>query len=57
MDYIKTVEQARQYAIDYQIWSSRQNLSYGELLVFQNKLSKLAKRFNLIREFKENGII
>lgn len=57
MPYIKTKEQARQYAIYYQAWSSDKNLSYGELFHFQNKLSTLAKKFGLVKEFKENGII
>ena len=54
---IKTKEQARQYAIDYQKQASEKDLSYGELLRFQNKLLILAERFNLVEEFKENGII
>lgn len=57
MAYIKTVEQARQYGIDFQKWASDQNLSYGELLHFQNKLSALAEKFDLVEEFQENGIL
>ncbi len=57
MNNIKTKNQAQQYAMDYQKWASEQDLSYGEILHFQDKLIKLAKRFNLVKEFKENGII
>ena len=57
MPYIKTKEQARQFGIDYQHWASKQDLSYGELIHFTNKLSKIAKKFNLVEEFQENGII
>lgn len=57
MPYIKTKAQARQYAIDFQHWASNKNLSYGELLHFQNKLSKMAEKFDLVEEFQENGII
>lgn len=57
MAYIKTKEQARQFGINYQEWASNQDLSYGELLHFQNKLSKLAEKFDLVEEFQENGII
>lgn len=57
MAHIKTKEQARQYGIDYQNWASNKDLSYGEVLHFQNKLSTLAKKFGLVKEFKENGII
>lgn len=55
--YIKTKEQARQYGIDYQNWASNQDLFYSEVIHFQNKLTTLAKKFGLVREFKENGII
>jgi hypothetical protein len=54
---IKTKEQARQHAIEYQHFSSDKDLSYGEIIHFQNKFYLLAKKFNLVREFKENGII
>jgi len=57
MPYIKTKEQARQYGIDYQNWASNKDLSYGELIHFQNKLSKIAEKFDLVEEFQENGLI
>lgn len=57
MIHIKTKDQARQYAIDFQKWGSNRALSYGELLHFQNKLTKLAEKFDLVEEFKENGLI
>ena len=57
MAYIKTKEQARQYAIDWQVWQSDKNLSYEEVIHFQKKLTTLAKRFGLMCEFKENAII
>lgn len=55
--HIKTQEQARQYAIMYQDWASKKDLSYGEILHFQNKLSTLAEKFDLKEEFQENGVI
>jgi hypothetical protein len=54
---IKTKQEAREYSLNFQRWSSQKNLSYGELLCFQNELSMIAKKFKLVREFKENGII
>jgi hypothetical protein len=57
MPYIKTKEQARQYGIDYQNWASNKDLSYGEVIHFHNKLYAMAKKFGLVREFKENAII
>jgi hypothetical protein len=54
---ISTAEEARQYAIDWQNWASDQNLSYGELAEWQAYFSELADKFDLVEEFKENGII
>lgn len=61
---IKTKEEARQYAIDWQHWVSEQNemgekptLYQSDLVEWQNIFVKLAKRFGLTREFRENGII
>ena len=57
MTYAQRKEAARESAIDWQIWASEQNLSYGELGDFMAHFAKLAKRFGLTREFRENGII
>jgi hypothetical protein len=57
MRHIKTKEQARQYGIDYQKYASENDLSYGEILHFQNKLKTLAEKYDLVEEFEENGII
>lgn len=54
---IKSKEEARDEAIEWQNWASNQNLSYGELAQYQNYFTKLARKFGLLREFKENGII
>lgn len=53
----KTKDEARQKAIDWQIWQSEQSLSYSELIEWSDYFYKLGKRFGLLREFKENGII
>jgi len=57
MNYIKTKEQAREFGIFHQQWASQKDLSWGELIEYQNKLTILAKKFGLVKEFKENGII
>jgi hypothetical protein len=54
---IKTKEQARQKAIDWQHWQSEQALSYSDLIEWQVYFTGLAKRFKLTAEFRENGII
>lgn len=53
----KTKAEARQVAIDFQAWSSVKALSYGELANYQHHLTVLAKRFGLVKEFRENGVI
>ena len=53
----QTADGARNYAIDYQQWASEQSLSYSELADWTDHLYQLAKKYNLVREFKENGII
>ena len=49
--------EAEQLAIDWQKASSKQNTSYFELTMFQDYFERLAKKFDLTEEFKENGII
>jgi len=53
---VKSKGEARTMAVDYQNWASNQNMSYGELVVYQNYFDKLGKKFGLKKEFKENGI-
>ena len=57
MEHIKTKEQARQYGIDYQNWASNKDLSYEDVIYFSYKLYVIAKKFGLVKEFRENGII
>ena len=57
MATITTQGEARQFAMDFQVWASEQSLSYGELAEWGEVLSRLAERFDLVEEFKENGII
>jgi hypothetical protein len=55
---ITTQSDARQHAIDWQNWASdEQNLSYSELAEWQAYFTILARKFDLVDEFKENAII
>lgn len=56
-NYEKRKDAARQKAIDWQYEASQKNLSYGELAFFVNYFTKLARRYGLTREFRENAII
>ena len=49
-------EQVRQEAIDWQIETSEQNLSYGELAEAGEYFEKLGRRYGLLQEFRENAI-
>ena len=55
--FIRTKEQACDYAIDWQNWASNESLSYSELAEWGEIFTKLGEKFDLTREFKENGII
>lgn len=50
-------EQAREKAIYWQNVISNNVLDWQSIISFGVYFEKLAKRFGLVREFKENGII
>lgn len=53
----KTKEEARQYAIDWQNWVSEQHLSWEEISKWESEMEDIAIKFDLVEEFRENGII
>lgn len=55
--YTELKNEAREKAIVWQLDFDNHNYSYGELMFFLNYFEKLGKRYGLITEFKENGII
>lgn len=57
MNYQDMKAKARQRAIDWQKENANKNLSYGELMEAGEMFYKLGKRFGLLTEFRENGII
>jgi hypothetical protein len=40
MPYIKTKDKARQFAVDWQSTMTDKNLSYGEVIYYQNQLNQ-----------------
>ena len=56
-NYTTAKENARQRAIDFQSDFCINSYSYEELSEFAEYFTKLAKRYGLITEFRENGII
>lgn len=55
--YQKAKARARDKAVEWQIDFNNHNYSYGELAYYGEYFEKLAKRYGLVKEFKENGII
>lgn len=49
--------EAREEAKEWQITQATQQMSWGQVAEYSNHFEKLAKRYGLIKEFKENGII
>ena len=54
---IHSKEQARDYAIAWQHWFAETSMSYAEIVDWQAYFYKLAQKYNLMQEFRENGII
>lgn len=55
--YQEQKEQARQKAIDFQLSFNSNNYSYYDIYTHGAYFEKLAHRFGLVKEFRENGII
>lgn len=55
--YAELKEQARNKAIEWQYGVSEHNYSQGEFAYFGDYFLRQAKRYGLIKEFKQNGII
>lgn len=55
--YRKAQENARNKAVEWQMEFNNHNYSYGELAYYEEYFEKLAKRYGLVIEFRENGII
>jgi hypothetical protein len=53
----QSVDEARQQAIEWQMWMADQDMSYGELADWQGHFTETGEKFGLTEEFKENGII
>lgn len=56
-DYQRKKQAARDAAIEWQLTFGEYEYSYNELAEQQRQFEKIAKRYGLIREFRENGII
>ena len=57
MTYQQGKERARDCAIEWQLDFENHNYSYGELAEWADTFQRLGKRYGLLREFYENGIL
>lgn len=55
--YLDKKEEARAAAIAYQEQAAERSQTYAEVEAAHYEAEKLARRFGLVREFRENGII
>ena len=57
MTYAEKKNRARELAIDWRLDFDNHNYSWGELTYFQEYFERLGRRYGLLGEFRENGII
>lgn len=55
--YSVNKERVRKMAIEWQYDFYNHNYSWGDLAVYSEMFTRLGKRYGLIKEFRENGII
>ena len=55
--YQKAKERAKDKAVEWQSNFCDKNYSYEELAYWGDYFWRLARRYGLVREFRENGII
>ena len=55
---VKSAEQGRDIAIQWQQWAGDTDMSYGELAAWNDWFRELADKYpELLEEFEENGIL
>lgn len=55
--YAELKAEKRQEAIDWQLDWGNHNYSWGEIAYYSDYFEKIGKRYGLLKEFRENGII
>lgn len=55
--YAELKAEKRQEAIEWQLDFGNHNYSWGEIAYYSDYFEKLGKRYGLLKEFRENGII
>lgn len=57
MTYSEGKEKARELAHEFETYRDENLMSWRDCADWWDRLESLAKRYGLVREFKENGII
>lgn len=57
MTYQEKKADVREKAINFQQMFSEYDFSYSEIIEYQDYFLKQGKRYGLLKEFRENGII
>lgn len=57
MTYQEKKADVREKAINFQQMFSEYDFSYSEIIEYQDYFQKQGKRYGLLKEFRENGII
>lgn len=57
MSYAEKKEKVREEAIEWQYQFSEEDHFMSEYAYYSDYFTKLGKRYGLLREFRENGII
>ncbi len=56
--YEKGKEKTRELALEFQaLFTEGESISYSELAQWEDLLEKRGRKYGLVREFQENGII
>ena len=55
--YMEKKEAARNEAINWMLTTENDSMSWSEILNYQDHFMNIGRRYGLIREFHENGII
>ena len=57
MTYKEQKEKARELAVQWQYDFANNNYNWEEISEFTDFFTKLGKRYGLLKEFRENGVI
>lgn len=56
-NYQKAKAAAHEKAVEFSLTCGEKDLSYAELAEIGNEFYRLGRRYGLLREFRENGIL